>query len=239
MDMQLFFDQIKIEMANQTKQIISQIDEKLVPFTREIEQLKSENKFLKEKISSLEKNSRTNNLIIYGLKENERSSSELVEILKDKIKSDLNILLDNRDINIARRIGKINNNNGKERPVLVSFVNNWQKLDISKNRKKLKNINISEDYPKEVLEKRKELKPKLLEERKNGNYAVLNYDKLVVKKGPFGNEKRKRDQSTSPATINQPKKQNATTKTNRLNAFDMMRGRSNSFSTPSSSEQKL
>ncbi|CAH2108656.1 unnamed protein product [Euphydryas editha] len=182
MDMQLFFDQIKIEMANQTKQIISQIDEKLVPFTREIEQL---------------------------------------------------------DINIARRIGKINNNNGKERPVLVSFVNNWQKLDISKNRKKLKNINISEDYPKEVLEKRKELKPKLLEERKNGNYAVLNYDKLVVKKGPFGNEKRKRDQSTSPATINQPKKQNATTKTNRLNAFDIMRGRSNSFSTPSSSEQKL
>ncbi|VVC98438.1 unnamed protein product [Leptidea sinapis] len=60
-NMQLFFDQMKIEMAKQTKEIISQIDEKLVPFTREIEQLKSENKYLKDKIFSLERGSRANN----------------------------------------------------------------------------------------------------------------------------------------------------------------------------------
>ncbi|VVC95940.1 unnamed protein product [Leptidea sinapis] len=180
--MQLFFDQMKIEMAKQTKEIISQIDEKLVPFTREIEQLKSENKYLKDKICSLERGNRANNLIIYGLKEIEQSSSELVKNLKEKISSDLDISLNLKDFNLARRIGNPNSKNKKERPVLVSFVNNWQKRDILKDKKKLKDIHISEDYPKEVLDKRRELHPKLLEERNNGNYAVLNYDKLIVNK---------------------------------------------------------
>ncbi|VVC89581.1 unnamed protein product [Leptidea sinapis] len=39
-NLQTFLDQMKIEMANQTRDIISQIDEKLAPLKREIEDLK-------------------------------------------------------------------------------------------------------------------------------------------------------------------------------------------------------
>ncbi|KAJ8726769.1 hypothetical protein PYW08_015626 [Mythimna loreyi] len=239
-NLQIFLEQIKVEMANQTKEIIAQMDEKLVPFSREMEQLKLENQELKSKISDLEKNRRANNIIIYGLKENEISSSHLLESVIEEIKKDLNITVTDRDINTIRRIGKLTLKNEKPRPILVSFVCNWQRNDILKNKKKLKDIHISEDYPKDVIRKRKELLPKLTEERKKGNYAIISYDKLIIRKGNPGMEKRKRDSSTSPAMYNQPRKQPATAKENRINAFDLMRGRSNSFSASllSSTEQK-
>lgn len=221
-------------MSNQTKEILAQIDEKLTPFAREIQELRSENDTLREKISYLEKHKRINNLILYGMKEKENSFDNLIDMVKKKFNDDLNISVENSDINSIYRIGKNDKNNGKPRPILITFVNNWKKNDIMKNKKKLKDeIYASEDYPIEVLNKRKELLPKLEEERKKGNYAFINYDKLVVKEGRPGNEKRKRDPSTSPNTNEQPRKQQTTANINvgRRNAFDLMRNRTNSLPT--------
>ncbi|XP_061725389.1 uncharacterized protein LOC133531275 [Cydia pomonella] len=102
------------------------------------------------------------------------------------------------------------------------------------NKKKLKNAYAAEDYPKEVLDRRRELYSKLEEEREKGKYAFIKYDKLVIKEGKPGNEKRKREASSSPNVTEQPRKQQSTTKTHRLNAFDVMRNRCNSLSTPNS-----
>lgn len=93
---------------------------------------------------------------------------------------------------------------------------------------------ITEDYSKEVLEKRKALQAQLKEEWEKGNTAYLKYDKLIVKENNTSQEKRKRENSTSPpSSDNKPKKQQALSsiKTNRSNAFDIMRTRSNSFSS--------
>lgn len=239
-NLQKLFDQVKLEMANQTKEIIAQLDEKLQPFTREIQDLKLENEKLKEKIYYLEKHQRINNLVLYGIEESEKSIHTLTEIVKKKFKDDLNILVEDRDINMIYRIGKIDKNNTKARPIMVSFVNNWKKSDIMKNKNKLKNnVYASEDYPKEILNKRKELLPRLIEEKKKGNYVMMNYDKLIIKEGRPGNDKRKREISTSPSGSEQPRKQHLTTKTSRLNAFDLMRNRSNSLPFGSHpSEQK-
>lgn len=241
---QTLFDQLKKEMANQTKDIVSQIDEKLVPIMRDMEELKIENQKLKEKITNMEKENRKNNIILYGLKEHEpnteelekgnkeESTADLMAKIIEKIKNDLDIQLVNRDINAIHRIGK-KYKNDKERPILLSLVNTWQKEDIMKNRKLLKNVYISEDFPKEVLLKRRELQSKLKEERDKGNFAAIFYDKLVVKEGPADKGKRKRNPSASPNTPAPPRKQ-AITKTNRVNAFDAMRVRSNSL-TPKTS----
>lgn len=235
-ELQALFNQMKIEMSNQTKEIISQIDQKLVPFTQEIEKLKLENECLKEKVAYLEKNNRANNIIIYGLKETEQSTTDLLEVTTEKIKTDLNICLEDRDINAVRRIGKKDSKNEKARPVMISFVNEWKKNDIMRQKKKLKDINIAEDFPKEVLVKRKELQEQLVEERKKGNFAIIKYDKLIIKEGGRGIDKRKRTSSTSPEATVQPRKQHLTSqtsKTNRTNAFDIMRGRSSPFSSSS------
>ncbi|GBP27338.1 hypothetical protein EVAR_18811_1 [Eumeta japonica] len=94
-----------------------------------------------------------------------------------------------------------------------------------KNKKKLKEIYITEDYSKETLEKRKALKPQLIEERKKGNFAYIKYDQLIVKKNTNNKDKRKREISTSPQNDPQPRKQQTLNlSTNkRINAFDMMR----------------
>ncbi|GBP47410.1 High-affinity choline transporter 1 [Eumeta japonica] len=56
----------------------------------------------------------------------------------------------------------------------------------------------TEDFPKEVLAKRKALQEKLKEERKKGKIVFLKYDKLVVKENESIKEKRKRETSSSP-----------------------------------------
>lgn len=71
-----------------------------------------------------------------------------------------------------------------------------------------------------MLEKRKQLQAKLIEERQKGNIAYLKYDKLIVKENNYSQEKRKRQTSTSLSPDNnQPKKQQTTNtmKTNRTN----------------------
>ncbi|XP_047537878.1 craniofacial development protein 2-like [Vanessa atalanta] len=95
-----------------------------------------------------------------------------------------------------------------------------------KNKKNLKEIYITEDYSKEVLQKRKQLQAELVEERKKGNFAYLKYDKLIVKQNNNQQEKRKRESSASPSSLNnQAKKQQShlATKSNRADAFDMIR----------------
>ncbi|CAF4942461.1 unnamed protein product [Pieris macdunnoughi] len=125
------------------------------------------------------------------------------------------------------RIGRIKEN--KIKPVLISFANNWKKSEIIKMKRSLKDSYITKDFSKEILEKRRELKPKLIEERAKGNTAYIKYDQLIVKEGNPIKEKRKRDQLTSPDNQNQAKKTTVTSssiiKENKKNAFDLMRPR--------------
>ncbi|KAF9418052.1 hypothetical protein HW555_005036 [Spodoptera exigua] len=178
--------------------------------------------------------------LIYGLKEGEKSTTELINYTKQKFQEELDITLGDYDINRIYRIGKITNK-GRPRPTLLSFTNGWKKSEIIKNKKKSKVLYIADDYSKETLEKRKALLPKLKEERNKGNIAYLKYDELIIKENSTANEKRKREPSASPYANSQPRKQQVTSfspKTNRTNAFELMRGRSNSLTIhPSGKEQ--
>ncbi|GBP11665.1 hypothetical protein EVAR_77788_1 [Eumeta japonica] len=110
-----------------------------------------------------------------------------------------------------------------------------------KTKKGLKNIYVTEDFPKEVLAKRKALQEKLKEEMKKGKIVFLKYDKLVVKENESTKEKRKRETSSSPHSSDLQLKNQQTSmpfKVNRTNAFDLMRNRSNSLSNISSNKQQ-
>lgn len=238
---QLLFDKMKIEMQNQTaelkdsitKSIMESMDEKLIPIVEENKKLKIRVDTLEKEIESLKRAGKSNNIVVFGIEEKEKSTIELLRELKDNIKQDLNIDIVDNEVNKIHRIGKKDPESNKPRPVICSFVNYWKKNEIIKNKKNLKNIYIMEDYSKEALKKRKELQTKLVEERNKGKIAYLKNDKLIIKDNNTSQEKRKRDISTSPSSPNtQPKKQPTlfATKANRTNAFDKMRSRSNSFS---------
>lgn len=241
---QLLFNKMKIEMQNQTESITNTImdrmDEKLKPILEENRNLKIQIQKLENKIEYLERDKKSNNIIIYGLKEGEKSTTELINYTKQKFQEELDITLGDYDINRIYRIGKITNK-GRPRPTLLSFTNGWKKSEIIKNKKKSKVLYIADDYSKETLEKRKALLPKLKEERNKGNIAYLKYDELIIKENSTANEKRKREPSASPYANSQPRKQQVTSfspKKNRTNAFELMRGRSNSLTIhPSGKEQ--
>lgn len=235
----LLFDQMKIEMEKQTHNIFEKMDEKLEPLIKENKDLKNKIEILEKKIEYFEKEKKKNNILYFGLDEKKDSSFELMQRVQKIIKEDLKITLQDSDVSKIHRIGFIKEN--KIRPVLISFANNWKKSEILKLKRSLKEGYITEDFPKEVLEKRRELKPKLIEERAKGNTAYIKYDQLVVKEGKPINEKRKRDQLTSPDNQNQTKKttiaNNSIVKENRKNAFDLMRPRSSSITNISSNSK--
>ncbi|KAK9884380.1 hypothetical protein WA026_005336 [Henosepilachna vigintioctopunctata] len=193
------------------------MDEKLIPIVEENKELKIRVDTLEKEIESLKREGRSNNIVVFGIEEKEKSTIELLLELKENIKQDLNIDIVNNEVNKLHSIGKKYPESSTPRPVICSFVNNWRKNEIIKK----------------ALKKRKELQTKLVEERNKGNIAYLKCDKLIIKENNTSQEKRKGDMSTSPfSSYTQPKNQPTlfTFKANRTNAFDKMRSRSNSFS---------
>lgn len=236
---QLLFDKMKNEMQKQTTElqtsitnkIMERLDEKLQPIIAENKILKTKLENLEKEVEGLKRAKKQNNLIIFGIKEDEKSNLELLKKVKKIIKTDLGINFEEYEINNIYRIGK-GKPSDKPRPTLVSFVNEWKKNEVMKLKKNFKDVHISEDYTKDVLEKRKMLQPQLIEERKKGNIAYLKFDKIIIKgKSNTNNDKRKRESSVSPQTNTKPKKQQTlmTSNINRLNAYDLMRIRSNSL----------
>lgn len=79
----------------------------------------------------------------------------------------LSVKIDARDLQAIRRIGKRADN---PRPVAVIFTTLGTKIEILKHKAGLKDslYYIKEDYPQQVLKKRKELQAQVRIERKKG-----------------------------------------------------------------------
>lgn len=116
-------------------------------------------------IHFLEREKKSNNIIIHGLLEDEKNTSELLEKTKKLFLTELDISLVGFDVNKIYRIAKPNKGE-KPRPTLLGLNSGWKRSEIMKNKKKLKEIYITEDYSKETVEGGKALQPKLVEERR-------------------------------------------------------------------------
>ncbi|KAK9871623.1 hypothetical protein WA026_013004 [Henosepilachna vigintioctopunctata] len=120
---QLLFDKMKIEMQNQTaelkdsitKSIMDSMDEKLIPIVEEKKELKIRVDTLEKEIESLKRAGRSNNIVVFGIEEKEKSTIELLRELKEYIKQDLNIdIVKNEQLRNGRRKPKpLEENNNK------------------------------------------------------------------------------------------------------------------------------
>ncbi|CAH2108778.1 unnamed protein product [Euphydryas editha] len=155
------------------------------------------------KIKSLERRIRQKNLVIFGVEECEKSYHELEDIIINIIKMYFKLSCDRSQIEAIRRLGK---KGGNFRPIVITFSTVGFKLKILKNKSYLRNTSyyIKEDYPKEVLNKRKELQAQLHKEREAGNIAFIKYDKLIVlnkNKSNHNQQMGKKNMSESPEII--------------------------------------
>jgi hypothetical protein len=229
--MQILLEQIQQAMDKQTITLQNTIDAKLEPIMKENKQLKEDVSTLKSRIYNLEKITKKNNFILHGVAERETSASELMELVLNT----LNTLSESANINQwdkweisnVQRLGR--KQDDKNRPILITITLAWRKIEVLKNNKKFpSSIYATEDYPKEVLEKRRELKTKMTEELQKGKIAYIRYDRLIVKEAT--SEKRKRAPTDSPSSEPSVKEDMASssssnnpTKVTKTNAFTLWR----------------
>lgn len=137
---------------------------------------------LASKADYIENQSRRINIVIDGIPdvpteswgESQRKAKKL---FADHLKMDPKMV----EIEQAHRTGKYTAN-GQPRPVIVKLLRYKGKEEILKQAKKLKGTNffINKDFSERVHQRRKELLPQLREACKQGNFAFLKYDQLIV-----------------------------------------------------------
>lgn len=162
-EMSLLLDMMKEELNKQTKQItenitttvLKAVEEKIQPIIAENERLSREVEILNRKLQTLDITARRNNIILHGI--TEPSTERYEELIASVIKTitDLEVPLENSEVNKVQRLGK-KEENGKIRPILLTLNTLEKKIQILRNKKKMKeNTYITNDYSKETLEKRK------------------------------------------------------------------------------------
>lgn len=141
---------------------------------------------LTDKADDLENRSRRNNLCFEGISEDNQGNEsweQSEEKIKKFISTRLKIEADNMVIERAHRVGKKRSTSDKPRPIVAKFLNFKDRDMVLNERRKLKGSKqvIREDFSERVLEKRKNLLPKLYEARQQGKVAYLSFDKLIIR----------------------------------------------------------
>ena len=178
----------------------------------------------------MEKFKRRKNLLFFGVAENEKSYHDLEKTVLDIINNVIKIKCERNCIEYVRRLGI---KADKVRPIDVTMLTMGLKIKIQKNKKKLETTSyyIKEDFPLEILNKRKALQSKAEEERKNGRKAFIKYDRLIIinndhqKTAPQETYNKKRNLSESPeattsSSKNTKQNKNQPLKINKINKMD-------------------
>ncbi|KAJ2948734.1 hypothetical protein O0L34_g7994 [Tuta absoluta] len=169
---------VKVEMERQaviiTRNINTAINDELDDILKQLKECQTKIETLEEKVTSLEREKRNHNLVFHGIPE---TSGEKAETIMEIVKNELKVNIKIEDIDTVRKMGR-----NDKAPLIIRLTSLKKKQEILRNKKKLKgkSISITEDYPKEVLEERKALREKMEAERKEGKYAIIKYNKLIV-----------------------------------------------------------
>ncbi|XP_065645415.1 uncharacterized protein LOC136075900 [Hydra vulgaris] len=141
---------------------------------------KSEILKIRNKLRVLEDRSRRNNLRIEGIKESENESWLESECKLHKLFKEC---LDIKNIKIERAHQSGPRYIKKHRPIVLKLLNYKDKTEILKKSCKLKekNIFINEDFSAETTEIRKGLRERMKKLRESGKFAIISYDKLVIR----------------------------------------------------------
>ncbi|CAG9773580.1 unnamed protein product [Ceutorhynchus assimilis] len=141
--------------------------------------LETENATLKEKLERIEQEGKKNNIILFGLQEEENDQQNLRKNIIKFCVDRLEVSIAEEDLNDVYRLGKPNS---RSRGVLIKLVRAHIKQEILKNARKLKNtgFSLTNDLIPELRQQQKIL-VKHLKEAKSKNYsAKIVKNKLVV-----------------------------------------------------------
>ncbi|KAJ8937999.1 hypothetical protein NQ318_015496, partial [Aromia moschata] len=169
-------DEIKNDIATIKKDLSVQML-KIDNLNIKIVALEQEKSELKKKLSAIERKSKRNNFIIFGVDED---VIEILSFILNIITEKLNTSIVNQDINNIYRVGQ--RGVQKSRPILLELVSNLKKQEIVKQLYKLKGTGIffSNDLLPQDREENKVLHHQLkLAKEKQYNAKIIK-NKLIV-----------------------------------------------------------
>lgn len=180
------------------KEILEKIEStvivKLQEVTEKQNEIEEKIKNQEKAIENFEKQLRKRNLIFFGIHETEQNYFELQNRILDIINDEYLVKCEDNEIQEVYRIGKKSLN---PRPVVVCFSTFAKKLSILKKSKTIQTSHyVKQDFPKNVLLKRRELQEIAKTERENGRLVTIKYDKLIYLD-------KKKTESTIPSTERQ------------------------------------
>ena len=152
---------------------------------KEVESLKKENRLLKEEIDSnkdsitdIKCRSMRSNLLIHGIDEEKNEDCE--QRVRNLLENNLGIDPKNIEIERSHRLGKYQKE--KKRPIVTKFLKFKDKENIKKAGFKLKGtpFGISDQFPKEINDRRTILRKIEKEEKTKGRPAFLAVDRLYT-----------------------------------------------------------
>lgn len=134
------------------------------------------------KINDLEVEIRKRNVVLYKLLENESNAAELEQNVLQLLSEISGTNFANDHLEAVFRMGKKQENTDRIRPVLISFASIKNKNLVMQKTKLFveSGYGLSEDFPKEVSERRRVLLPIVKVLKSENLKAVLRKDKLVV-----------------------------------------------------------
>lgn len=142
-----------------------------------ITDLENKNRQLSAQVKNLSRESKKNNILIFGIEESE--GEDIYNIIISFFINTLLVPTSKSEINHAYRFGKASQN---IRPIMVKLVNFHKKIDLLKNGYTLKgsSVSISSDLLKEDREIQKILRKHQKQARDQQLNATIRNNKLVV-----------------------------------------------------------
>ncbi|XP_074041809.1 uncharacterized protein [Leptinotarsa decemlineata] len=161
------------EIKNDLKNLTT----KIVEVNQRIVKIETEDFSLKEKLKIAERKLRRNNIIIFGIPEEEQDP---LNYFKTIIEKNLEVTLEETEVDTIKRIGLPSNN--KPKPVILELVRNLKKAEIFNKVTKFKGtgLSITNNLNKEDREEQRFLYHQLRSARQNHHQAVLKGNTLIV-----------------------------------------------------------
>ncbi|XP_078666011.1 uncharacterized protein LOC144908349 [Branchiostoma floridae x Branchiostoma belcheri] len=161
------------ETSDKNADKLKQLEQNIMTYNTEVTEMAN-------KLDYIENQSRRNNLIFDGIKDDRKETWEQSETkVKEVLRNKLRLNTDNIEIERAHRNGKPGD---RPRPIVVKLLRYKDKQNILRQAKMLKGtqIFINEDFSDKIRQKRKDLQPALRAARERGQVAYIRFDKLVI-----------------------------------------------------------
>ncbi|KAJ8340751.1 hypothetical protein SKAU_G00353840 [Synaphobranchus kaupii] len=148
--------------------------------TTQLTSITADNKAMKQTVLNLQALSMRDNLVFTGIPEQTADDPE--KAVKEFMTKQLKLPTETVNNITFHRLGPKNTINNRPRPIIAKFEHYKQKQQVQRQGRQLKgtDFGLNDQYPKEIMQRRKQLFPIRKQMMQEGKKAIISVDKLDI-----------------------------------------------------------